>query len=319
MRFEEKVITPDDAIKWLEERAENRPVSDRVVKDYARQMKEGWWQDTPQGIAFGQDGKLIDGQHRLWAIVESKVSIKMNIIWDVPPQSFHIIDRGLPRSVAFITRVPTYATQCYNFLISAVQYGNKPAPDDISLMHKLLGGYVQSLQDASSSRLRFFASAPIRSAALVSLATGGTSKYILDNWAFISTATTNGAPPVIGAFVEAYNQGWLLPTRSAGSFLRRELYLRARYIFDVDNCGMKQMPKPFGDLQEKLYINEVFDVVRRALGNHFKEQPKHLPLLPAQKRIQAKLHEETIQEKQVKQMAKIIEAEQARLSMSAKD
>lgn len=315
MKFEERVITPDDAIIWLEERAANRPVSDRVVKDYSRQMKEGWWQDTPQGIAFGVDGKLIDGQHRLWAIVEAKIPIKMNIVWDVPPQAFHIIDRGLPRSVAFITKVPTFATQCYTLLISLVQRENKPAPDDISLMHKLLSSYIQSLKDASSSRLRFFASAPIRSAALVALANGGHSKYILDNWSFISKATVNEAPPIIGAFYEAYNQGWLLPTRSAGSYLRKELYLRARYIFDVNNCNIKNIPRNFGDSLSKMYLNEVVDVVKRALGTHYRN---HVKILPAQKLIQKELHKETINDRQVKQMARIIDAEQARLSMESR-
>ena len=41
----------------------------------ARDMKAGHWRLTHQGIAFDPAGVLIDGQHRLWAIVESDTTL----------------------------------------------------------------------------------------------------------------------------------------------------------------------------------------------------------------------------------------------------
>ena len=320
MRFEERVVTPEEAQRWLDAKDGNRPISNRVVLDYARQMKEGWWQDNPQCISFNTHGKLIDGQHRLSAIVLINMPIKMNIIWDAPPQSFHILDRGLPRSVSFITKVPTFGTQCYTLLLSVVQTHQKPAPNDILLMHELLKSYIQSLHEASASKLKFFASAPIRSAALVSLAQGGQSDYILKTYALLSrAASTNEDMPKVGnAFIEAYNQGKLVQRHeSAGWMLRKELYIRARYVFDVRNAEIDKMPIPFGESQRADYMMEVRNIVQRALGKHI--AVVDFTIRKAQSGIQKAVHPEPVNTKLTKQLARVLDAEQIRLSQMARD
>jgi hypothetical protein len=85
------------AIKILENNVHNRRVRDRVVKVYARDMREGRWKFTHQGIAFDEDGTLIDGQHRLWAIVEADVTIPMVIYEGLSKDAQMVIDTHVIR------------------------------------------------------------------------------------------------------------------------------------------------------------------------------------------------------------------------------
>jgi hypothetical protein len=103
MAMETKVvmITPDMARKWLDKNMKrNRPVMSKTVHGYARTMKAGGWNLTHQGIAFDEHGELIDGQHRLHAIIEANVPVEMNVTYNVhhtPGEAF-TIDMGRKRT-----------------------------------------------------------------------------------------------------------------------------------------------------------------------------------------------------------------------------
>jgi hypothetical protein len=93
-------VTPAMAANWLEHaNNRNRNVSEQVVRRYARDMKAGHWRLTHQGIAFDPAGVLIDGQHRLWAIVESDTTVEMYVWFNIPPEALMAIDSGRARSL----------------------------------------------------------------------------------------------------------------------------------------------------------------------------------------------------------------------------
>ena len=100
-------VTPEKAELWLKNNFKNRSVSEDVVKAYARDMINGIWVPTHQGIAFNDKDELIDGQHRLRAIVLSRVTVRMMVTFGLPSQiagkemtTMDAVDRGRPRSVA---------------------------------------------------------------------------------------------------------------------------------------------------------------------------------------------------------------------------
>ena len=55
-------------------------------------LQSGNWQLTHQGIAFDKNGVLIDGQHRLWAIVEADVKAPLLVTRGVEPETQEAID-----------------------------------------------------------------------------------------------------------------------------------------------------------------------------------------------------------------------------------
>jgi hypothetical protein len=92
-------ITPAMAEKYLEGNTHNRQVRDSVVEKYARDMKNGDWRLTHQGIAFAADGTLIDGQHRLWAIYNSGCTVTMMVTRGAELESQEAVDGGEKRTV----------------------------------------------------------------------------------------------------------------------------------------------------------------------------------------------------------------------------
>ncbi len=92
-------VTPKMAEKWLEGNVHNRPVRDEIVDKYAEEMKEGRWRLTHQGIAFDDKGVLIDGQHRLFAVWRSGVTVPMVVTRGLPREAQYAIDMGYVRPV----------------------------------------------------------------------------------------------------------------------------------------------------------------------------------------------------------------------------
>jgi len=95
-------VTPALASEWLEGKVHNRPIKWDKVKQYSRDMSAGNWDVQHQGIAFNPSNKLIDGQKRLWAIIECGCTIRMAVSRNVPDASIRSIDTGDKRDAADI-------------------------------------------------------------------------------------------------------------------------------------------------------------------------------------------------------------------------
>ena len=91
-------VGPDLATRWLEGNTHNRTLKQPLVDRFVRDMQADRWQLTHQGIAFDVDGVLIDGQHRLWAIVLSGKTVPMRVFFNEPIETMKSVDIGLGRS-----------------------------------------------------------------------------------------------------------------------------------------------------------------------------------------------------------------------------
>lgn len=99
-------ITPDMAKKLLAGNDNNRPMSERHVTVLAGAMKRGEWMLTGESIKLADDGTLLDGQHRLAAIVQSNTAVPMTIVKGVDKAAFHVIDtNSKPRGAADIMAI----------------------------------------------------------------------------------------------------------------------------------------------------------------------------------------------------------------------
>ena len=95
-----KVITPEEARILLSNNKNNRPLRQKTVLQYAAQMKKGAWMLNGQGISLSKTGNILDGQHRLSAIISSECSIEMLVIEDVEDDTFTTYDVGKNRSTS---------------------------------------------------------------------------------------------------------------------------------------------------------------------------------------------------------------------------
>ena len=90
-------IAPQLAESWLAGKAPNRRLRKRVVERYANDMRAGQWRMTHQGIAFDETGALIDGQHRLAAIVRANMTVEMLVVRGIPRESQLDMDQHAKR------------------------------------------------------------------------------------------------------------------------------------------------------------------------------------------------------------------------------
>jgi hypothetical protein len=93
-------VTPSMASRWLEGNTHNRSINNGHVDRLVREMKAGRWQLSHQGIAFSPSGRLLDGQHRLWAIVMSGVTVPVRVFFNESPQAIETYDGGITRSTS---------------------------------------------------------------------------------------------------------------------------------------------------------------------------------------------------------------------------
>jgi hypothetical protein len=100
-----ETITPFIAAEYLKHNTHNRAVNKNTVDFYAKQMKAGEWQLNGEPIIFSANGRLQDGQHRLYAVIKSNCSIKSIVVRDVDDDVFTTIDQGRARTVANIFEV----------------------------------------------------------------------------------------------------------------------------------------------------------------------------------------------------------------------
>lgn len=91
-------VNPEYASLILERHAPNRPITKRMVRQYADDMASGRWVYNGQNLIFDKDGYLIDGQHRLNAVVKSGATVEMGVTIGVDRATFDTIDTGRRRN-----------------------------------------------------------------------------------------------------------------------------------------------------------------------------------------------------------------------------
>ena len=102
-------VTPAQAREWMvKHNRGNRKMRESTVSSYARDMRNGDWILNHQGLAFNEEGVLVDGQHRLAAVVESGCTVPFMVSTGWPAAEkkrtrlMDTVDRGAARSIADI-------------------------------------------------------------------------------------------------------------------------------------------------------------------------------------------------------------------------
>lgn len=99
IQAEMRTVTPAMASAWLETQAHNRKWRRETVNKYKAEMLSGMWQENGEPIILNSQGALVDGQHRLRAIVEGNCSVKMLVVSGIKSQAAMTIDMGLSRTL----------------------------------------------------------------------------------------------------------------------------------------------------------------------------------------------------------------------------
>ena len=85
-------LTPEYAMQLLEHNTLNRPLSQQHVNRIANQITTGEWKFNGDTIKVASTGDVLDGQHRLWAVIEAKRSVETIIVYGIERDAFATID-----------------------------------------------------------------------------------------------------------------------------------------------------------------------------------------------------------------------------------
>lgn len=114
------LVTPDQAIAWLENtKFNNRKVSEIVVKKIENDIRNNRWKFDGSPLRFDQEGSLVDGQHRLWAVVRAQRSVLCLVVRNLEEHALNVIDTGKSRTFGDILHFNGYVNS--NALASAAR------------------------------------------------------------------------------------------------------------------------------------------------------------------------------------------------------
>lgn len=145
-----ETITPAKAKEYLDKSGGNRNISKPVVESYAASMRAGKWLLNGEAITFDIDGVLLNGHHRLHAVILAQVPIKTFVTRGVEHECFTTYDCGRHRTVGQL--IGMQGIKNYNIVASAV-----------SLASRLVNGYrvsegsgAKDMRKSNSDMIDFF-------------------------------------------------------------------------------------------------------------------------------------------------------------------
>lgn len=105
MHAEVQLITPELAQEWLTNNPHNRQIQIRYVDKLVSAISNGEWKLNGEAIKFNGDGSILDGQHRLMAVIKSGLPIYSLVITGLSRGSQDTMDLGRSRSLSDLLRM----------------------------------------------------------------------------------------------------------------------------------------------------------------------------------------------------------------------
>lgn len=95
--FEEVRVTPEVATHWLTFNTTNRALVNSRVQQFQADMERGEFLENGEAIKFAH-GKLLDGQHRLMALILAGVTLRFLVSFGLDPETQVTMDTGRGRT-----------------------------------------------------------------------------------------------------------------------------------------------------------------------------------------------------------------------------
>lgn len=178
---------------------------------------------THQGIAFDITGRLIDGQHRLHAIILAGVPIQISVTRGCSASSFSILDRGSSRSASDILGWPKRITEVMTLALR-ITTGTNPTVSNIKLLQESrLFKNCEILLDYCPTTRSVISTAGVKLAACVQMAVQEDWDFVTDQYKALILKQYDDMTKCSQAF-----------NRQAEDkrMVREELFCRAMFAFD---------------------------------------------------------------------------------------
>lgn len=166
-----ELITPETAEFYLSKNfSNNRDLSPTNVAKHVKSMQNNAWMVSTDCIGFDVLGRLINGQHRLTALIESKTTQPFIVARNLPIQSAQVLDLGKKRmmherltiagtsmSLPVCSAVRNAMTTYTDNSIGTVKYTDQHDDDYVFNVYKKHSQFFDLLEEKNLIKPSFFA------------------------------------------------------------------------------------------------------------------------------------------------------------------
>lgn len=139
-----ETIDPATAKALLDSSPGNRSISDSRVNAFADAMCAGDWKPWASPIQINTQGQLINGHHRLHAVIVANRAVQQCVTRNVPDDTIEAIDLGRSRTLSDVLSMPTKHYVPNGTALAAL----------VNSVHALLEGQRSPLSPAAVTRYR---------------------------------------------------------------------------------------------------------------------------------------------------------------------
>ena len=241
MKTSIETITPLYAKNLLSLNCNNRNVNRYRVSAYAEDMKNGCWQLTHQGILIGKNGNVIDGQHRLYAVIESGASIKtlVSVSDEIDSPLNCMVDTQMTRAQSFITGKSQMLIATANAAIESTK-GNWFRTASLGTTEKnrvlsLIEPYFSDLMAGSKTTCKGITAASLIIGAIANMySDDSNSDYVIQQFNAMRNAEFLNLSTMAGSF---YRQVAI----DRVAYTRKELVARSFRAFDYKRRNLSKL------------------------------------------------------------------------------
>lgn len=228
-------VTPDVAREMLAKNTSNRSVKKSAVVRYATIMKSGNWTLSPDGIVFSAD-RLIQGQHRLHAVIFANVTVDFIVWTNVGDDVFSVLDRGVTRSASDALGIDRRLSEVATLICKLSDHGfmssSRPLDDDVKMIAEVFAPYHDFLLENVKSSAPVFSTASFRSAACLRMAAGYDRYYIRGVYEALVLGAVHELPKIAQQLVGAVASNRVGGSGGSTSARALDLFSRAWVVFD---------------------------------------------------------------------------------------
>lgn len=229
-----EAVTPAMAAEWLNRNISNRPLRPWWVGQLAAKIERGEWMVTHQGVAFDQSGVLLDGQHRLRAIVQAGKTCEMVVWRGADPMSFAVVDTGVLRTFADQSDVDKRVAPVLLFAGRLV-FGTRPS---FQQMQPLISSRMRTLLDElvgfCGTAVKTYAAAAVKLGLAANVILGNSEQqYAFNLYRALVLGDYEQMPPIGHAASRQF--------RDVKAFNREDLLARSFAIFDQSRAEASRL------------------------------------------------------------------------------
>ena len=229
------LVTPEIAKYWLgKSNFSNRSIRKSHVDSLAGCIKRGEWRVSPQGIVFHTEGRLLDGQHRLKAVVQANIPVYM-VVFKVQDEGiFQVLDQGAKRNISDISGVDRRVVEVANFScrlmlnkFTSLSYGQVEP-----VLNSVVGETSHELVDFCGIARKGFSASPFKTACVLSVVFGNDKDYAFTLYKNLLESNFRSLPPIGEAFLRQLSTGSIDFGKTNGG---KNTFARSMKLFDISN------------------------------------------------------------------------------------